>query len=210
MKKVILIIFLFVAFSCKDENKKEEYVGPEEIDIDNNAELFVLDTLDVSNSKKWNLKNTAIDSTNQEIDGSILSRIEQNNSSYIITNAVKALKGSNYRVTILAKRNNNSALGLRITGVYPNRADAIFDLEKGIVVGTSSNGEFNDEKAIIEIIDDNWYKCVLSSEVHADKISVFFGPTSSKTIISNWESGNSIANDVNVITDSIILEETSF
>ena len=200
-----------MAFSCKEDNKKEEYVGPKEVIIPNsNTEEIVLETLNVSNSNKWTLKNINIDSTSQVMDYSILSRIEQNNSSYIISNAVEALNGSNYRVSIIAKKGANSALGLRITGIYPNRSDAIFDLENGKVIGTSSFGELSEEKAKIEVIDENWFKCSLTSKVESEKISVFFGPTASDTKVSHWESGNSSANDISVNINSVILEEISF
>ena len=50
----------------------------------------------------------------------------------------------------------------------------------------------------------------LTSKVESDEISVFFGPTASKTKVSHWESGNSPANNIIINKNSIFLEEISF
>lgn len=196
--------------SCKNETKKEEYSGPQVVKTNEELKGFVIDTINLSNPSKWKSKNIRTDSINQ-VDGiSVLSRIETNNSSYIMTNVTSMVKEGNYRVTLVAKRNSNSFLGLRITGIYPNRADAIFNLEQGKVLGTSSIGDFWDEKATIEIIDDNWYKCILTSEVISDKIGILFGPTISESRVTHWESGITIDNDVTININSVLLEEISF
>ena len=142
--------------SCKNETKKEEYVGPEKIETkeETKEEIkeFIIDTINMSDANKWKLKNINIDSTKQGVDGSVINRLETNTSSYLMSNFTNIEAESNYRVTIYAKRSSNNFLGLRITGIYPSRADAIFDLDQGKVVGTSAIGDFSDESARIELI----------------------------------------------------------
>ncbi|MGK0307147.1 MAG: hypothetical protein ACI8RP_000098 [Urechidicola sp.] len=209
MKKTILILSLITMCSCKNETKKEEYVGPQIIETKEELRLTVLDTLNLSELSKWKLENIRIDSTNQEVRELTFKRAKVDTPAWVMTNVFDILKGSNYRVSIYVKRNLNVNLGLRLTGVFPNRADAVFDLAEGKLIGTSSMGDFENEYATIELIDDNWYKCTLTSEVFSDKLGVLFGPTTDENTISNWLSGTLTENEINIMVDSLLLEEIS-
>ena len=195
--------------SCKNETKKEKYVGPQILEKKEELSQTVLDTLNLSKLNKWNLENINVDSTTQ-LGESIFKRIKTDTPAWVMTNIFDIIKGSNHRVTIYVKRNSNSNLGLRLTGIYPNRADAVFDLDEGKLIGTSSIGDFDNESATIQLVDKEWYKCTLTSEVFSEKLGVIFGPTTNENNISNWLSGSPTQNEVKVLIDSILLEEISF
>jgi hypothetical protein len=96
-----------------------------------------------------------------------------------INNIKIGYTGGKYRISIIVKPNNeNGNLGIRIQEVYPTRFDAVFDLYKGEVRGTFKDSNFIDnEKLVIEPIDDGWFKCSIEAEIHASYFRLVFGPT---------------------------------
>lgn len=211
MKKVIIVIALLM-LACNNKAEKKDDVQKKTTTVEK-KEVSVLKSFTVSEPNKWLLKSIAIDTSETTNEGEKiikLSRTENNIAAYVAMNKVPVFLGSKYRVSFIVKRTeDNKLFGLRMAGVYPNRSDAIFDLEKGTVNGQNSTGDFEKEEAFIELIGADWYKCTLTSEVFADQLNVIFGPTSYKNGVPNWESGTEILSDINILSNSIVLEEIS-
>ncbi|WP_369999096.1 hypothetical protein [Winogradskyella sp.] len=208
MKRIITIICVCILASCqKSKDKKQEYVGPEVVETMKEKEA-VLDTVTLLNSDKWILKNASIDSTSA-IGQSTIKRVEANQPSYTMIFNIPVMEGSKYRVSVLAKKGSEKYFGLRLTSKYPNRTDAVFNLETGKVNGSHALGDFENEKATIESTSDGWYKCTLTTEVFTDRMSIILGSTDNEKLITNWESGTTSLNEVTIKPSSILLEEIS-
>ena len=131
-------------------------------------------------------------------------------SSYTAVNGVEITNGEDYKISLVAKKGENSNhLGFRISGVYPNRVDAIFDLDKGSVKGVSQGGNFENEKASITALGNGWYKCELSGSAFAQKIRIIFGSTNEKTRSQSWESRITQKSNIYIIPSSLTVEELS-
>ncbi|MEM5565633.1 DUF4296 domain-containing protein [Psychroserpens sp. AS72] len=140
------------------------------------------------------------------IDESVfkVSRISNNTPAYLIIKNQKITSGETVLVTIyVQKTNDKSALGLRISGIYPNRVDAIFDLENSKLIGVKSKGYFENEDASIELIDEEWYKCTISAKANIDEIQIIYGPTDADKPIGSWEGKSAILSQVNVTVPTI-------
>ncbi len=128
--------------------------------------------------------------------------------SYISIKNIDVNYGSNYRTSIIVKKGKTcNIFGLRIQGRYPNRVDAIFDLEKGIVIDEASSSDFKNEDASIVNLGDGWYKCSLSGEIYSEKIRVSLGSTTDKRNVNNWEGTTKNKCDINIVPSSLKLEE---
>lgn len=211
MKKLVLAMVVIFMASCKEDNKKSTEAEAKEVTETEVKQITVLDTIALPAFSSWKHNNVE---TSMDAAGNIaqLNRkdaaIAGSTSIYNLT----VFEGSKYRVTVLAKKGNNGdRLGLRMNSIYPNRADAIFDLENGTVVGTYANGEFEKEEASIEPLGDGWYRCSLAAEAFSGKIHLMLGPTNSSKRVSHWEGkgGESYECDIYVNAPSLIVEEIS-
>jgi hypothetical protein len=97
--------------------------------------------------------------------------------------------------------------GLRIQGDYPNRVDAIFDLQKGVVRGSNGLLNFENVATNIEEKENGWYKCSISVTILAKDVRVIFGVTNNSRNIETWEASINQNQDLFLIPESLILEE---
>jgi hypothetical protein len=137
-----------------------------------------------------------------------LSRITSTESAYLSSDLIPVTYASEYKVSIMAKKgDNNSFFGLRITGIYPDRVDAIFDLDEGIVVEYSAAQDFESPMATIEKLSNGWYNCTLSAKVAADQVRIIMGETSKEKNASNWEGKTETMGGIYFLPSSIVLKE---
>ena len=94
-------------------------------------------------------------------------------------------------------------LGLRTQGEYPNRVDAIFDLDKGVVKDQSIGGNFKDVNATIKSLGDDWYLCTLSGKIMSSNVKIILGPTISEIDTGAWEGVTN--KDCDILTTSLSL-----
>lgn len=128
--------------------------------------------------------------------------------AYTAISNLKIFKGSDYELSVKVKKGENSSgFGLRIQSIYPNKMDAVFDLEKGEVIGYTHKGDFYNLHANISNLNNDWYLCSLKGEVLYDKISLVFGPTTNKSSVSSWESKSQTKSDIYIIPSSLKLLE---
>ena len=139
MKRAItLTMTLIFVFSCK--NKNTAYSKPikgveEQSIILPNHPLWVLNRLSLTKVKE------DLNQTNKQLF--ILSRTSTTKTAYASVNNIPVEMGNYYRTSILVKKDGlGVSFGLRIIGEYPNRVDAVFDLEKGLIKGVSDVGTF--------------------------------------------------------------------
>jgi hypothetical protein len=208
MKRIIVFLILVVVFSCKDEKKKETEVVVEEI-FEKQYEIVKNFThLDLLNWSKVRVNAEPV--LNKELQDVTynLSRITSTESAYLSSDLIPVTYASEYKVSVMAKKgDNNSFFGLRITGIYPDRVDAIFDLDEGIVVEYSAAQDFESPMATIEKLSNGWYNCTLSAKVAADQVRIIMGETSKEKNASNWEGKTETMGGIYFLPSSIVLKE---
>jgi len=156
---------------------------------------------------KWKKIKATIKNTNKKYNTKPIYKISRNTiseNSYIIIDNIKTTPGSTIQISIIAKKSGiENYLGLRIQGHYPNRVDAVFDLEKGKVKGKSNGGDFTHENAKIESLGKSWYRCTLSGKVNSDKFKVLLGPTSDKRRVLSWEGKTEEKHNIYIIPSTL-------
>lgn len=210
MNKVLVFLILVVVFSCK-ENKKQQ--GNTEVDVEKPSsegakiiKIFENEDLAIWPKVKVELEPSLIYYADQK--AYLVSRGTALEPSYLSSSPVPVTYGNTYKVSLIVKKGENSGfLGLRIAGIYPDRVDAIFDLNKGIVLGPIVAQDFENPKASIKKLDDNWYMCVLQAKVAADNIKILLGATIENINISGWEGKTNKLVSAYIVPSSILVEE---
>jgi len=210
MNRIItLLITLAFIFNCKGEQKKDKAQVSKTVKVAQsiilpNHSLWSLNRLTlVESEKKLN------DSENQEF---LLYRTSTFQTAYASVNNIPVESGNYYRASILVKKDDlgvGGFFGLRIIGDYPNRVDAVFDLEKGLLKGVADVGDFFKGNAKIEDAGKGWYKCSLIAEVYSNKLKIILGPTSGFGKTITWEGTTKDKSSVYIIPSSLVLEELS-
>lgn len=97
---------------------------------------------------------------------------------------------------VIAKRKSaGNRIALRLQGVYPNRADAVFDLAAGTVVGTAGS-TYTNLSATMTPLGDDWYLCTLTATVvGTDFVQAVVGPTDSTLPVAGWEAASAVLSD---------------
>ncbi|MEM9679508.1 MAG: hypothetical protein AAF901_04225 [Bacteroidota bacterium] len=201
MKKAICILIIFgtISLCCKEE-KKEVVIKKAKVEVPHHTTWGKVAV---------SLEETPDQFLNQNIH--LLSRTdEDSNASYIYTGKIAVDYASTYRVSILAKKTeSNNLMGLRIQGEYPDRVDAVFNLETGELVEVLKGRDFENESASIEAIGDDWYRCSVMAEVTADEVLILIGPTTAENKVNGWESKTNEPCQINIIPSSITFERTA-
>ena len=139
-----------------------------------------------------------------------LSRDNISANAYTVITNNRLNYGRTYSTSIIAKKGKtNNFLGLRTQGEYPNRVDAIFDLDKGVVKDQSIGGNFKDVKATIKNLGNDWYLCTLSGKIMSSNVKILLGPTISEIDTGAWEGLTNKDCDIFIIPSSLLIEESS-
>ena len=204
MKRAItLTMTLLVVFSCK--NKNTAYSKP--------IEGVELQSIILPNYPIWMLNRLSLIKTNENLNQTnkqvfSLSRTSTTETAYASANNIPVEIGNYYRASVLVKQDGlGASFGLRIIGEYPNRVDAVFDLEKGLIKGVSDVGTFIKGGAKIEDIGEGWYKCSLTAKTSAEIIKIILGPSSDSNSVITWESANEKIISICIIPSSLSLNE---
>jgi hypothetical protein len=208
MKRIIVFLILVVVFSCKDEKKKETEVVVEEI-VEKQYEI--VKSFLTEDIATWGKTKVSVEPTTDVEFSDAAYRLSRNTTTdpaYFSSGLIPVTYASEYKVSIVVKKgSNNNLFGLRISGLFPDRADAIFDLEKGTVVDYKTSQDFENPMATIEKLSDGWYKCILSAEVAADNVRIIMGATSAERSVSSWEGTTETQVEVYFMPSSITFEE---
>ena len=140
-----------------------------------------------------------------------MTRKNTSSSSYSVINNINVNYGRQYKVSINLKKGDMGAFfGLRLQGDYPNRVDAVFNLEKGKVEGFSAGGGFEKANAAIKPIGNGWYNCSLSGRIMDYNIKTILGPTTGDKKVSSWEGATNINCDAYILPSSLKIEEVLY
>lgn len=208
MKKIILLIAVTVLLSCKSKHKKTANSNG----VNKNIETPISEAL-IPNVSRWDrisIKLTRENDlfNNQEIF--LMTRVDESKPAYGSFQHVKIESGSTYKLSVIVKRAEiGKGFAMRVQSVYPDRVDAVFNLEKGEVVNTKISGkEFAENiKATIQPMKGGWYKCTLVSDLFSDHIRVVLGPTNANINPAIWETKTLINNNVYIVPSSLKMEE---
>jgi len=139
----------------------------------------------------------------------LLSRTSTSESSFINTKSIKTIIDNRYTTSVVVKKGEKSNLfGLRIQGVYPDRIDAVFNLNDGTIKDKIATGGFKNENASITFLGDGWYKCSVSALINSTKIKIIFGPTTAERKIKAWEGKTNSLVDTYIIPTSLLFKKT--
>ena len=207
-KKALLFAIVFIILACKSEKKEQSG----ENYIDNSLEGFELvEKFIPVDMNKWRTNGVDVIPTDEVVFNEIVFYLTRNTtteSAYYTSTTVPVVYSNRYRVSIRVRKGANSSIfGLRLAGEYPDRADAIFDLEKGSLIKQSAARDFENPKASIEALGDGWYKCMLTTDVLADDLRIIFGATSKERNVSSWEGKTESLGDLYFTPASITIEE---
>jgi hypothetical protein len=161
--------------------------------------------LSIPEISKWQNKSLVLNRNKAIYE---IIRKDNKNASYLKINNLNIDFGNEYMVSFVAKKTESgSLLGLRLQGVYPNRVDAIFDLNNGKVNGTKKQGTFENEKASITPIGNGWFKCTLTAKANVEQLNIFLGPTDNSKDVSNWEGQTATIPGVFLDVDKRLIEK---
>ncbi|WP_052466991.1 DUF4296 domain-containing protein [Psychroserpens damuponensis] len=154
----------------------------------NTVDTFNVD-LEVFKYEDVGLKVFETDEKYREKNVFKLTRKSTINPAYLSVNNDKTSKGESVEATIYVKKTkDNSAFGFRISGIYPNRVDALFNLKDGTLKAVKSTGLFTNETASIKLVDKEWYECKIRVKTKVDKVRIVLGPTDIDKLVKVWES----------------------
>ena len=206
MKKTLVFLVVILSLTCKNEKK-----GDTKADTIETKKELVITTINIPDFTTWgkiriNLEEKVINGGAENTF--LLSRATVTESSFAHSRDIAVNYESSYRASIIVKKSeSNSFFGLRVVGSYPDRVDAIFDLETGSVKEVKKERDFKNPKATIESIGNGWYKCSVMAEPYADKIKIMFGPTIEGKPVLIWEGTIDKQSEVYIMPSSLTLEE---
>lgn len=171
----------------------------------------VVEDVKTPNVSLWVKNKVDVSKTSQIFDNQSVYRISRNNTispSYAIIANNKVNNGERYKTSILVKKADiGSHFGLRVQGEYPNRLDAIFNLETGMVKEASVGGNFDNLKATMIPLGSGWYECILFGNIKTNNIKIILGPTSKDKRSKSWEGAATENCEAFFIPSSLKIEE---
>jgi len=172
-----------------------------------------IEEIKIPDVSSWINNNTILTKTSIKQSNNQAYNISRKNtslSSYTVITNNKINYGGNYQTSIIVKKGNTGTnFGLRVQGVYPNRLDAVFDLEKGVVKEESTGGDSENINTTIKHLGDGWYYCSISGQINTNNLQVILGPTTEEKSSSIWEGVTNRNCDVYIIPSSLLIEEIS-
>jgi hypothetical protein len=177
------------------------------------TERNYIEEVKIPDVKTWINNNNILTQSNSKRKNKDVYNLSRDNISanaYTVITNNKLNYGRTYSTSIIAKKGKtNNLLGFRTQGEYPNRVDAIFDLDKGVVKDQSIGGNFKDVNATIKSLGNDWYLCTLSGKIMSSNVKIILGPTISEIDTGAWEGLTNKDCDIFIIPSSLSIEESS-
>ncbi|WP_298901099.1 DUF4296 domain-containing protein [uncultured Psychroserpens sp.] len=181
----------------KENTTKDDQIANRSRTLLNNKNLS-----DLSDGYSVNIIGTSVEKTDLKFKGKDVIKVTRNSivrAAYVVINDVEIDAQKDIEISVFVKKTQNvSAFGLRISDVYPNRVDAIFDLTQGQLKGIKSTGYFENGGATIEQVDKDWFECKIKTKTKTDKVKIIFGPTDIDKPIEGWEGKSDVLSNVYV------------
>jgi hypothetical protein len=171
-------------------------------------EVESFDEIKISKPNSWQKKNITINQDKQNNNVFKLERASTKQASYVIVDSLETYINTSYKVTMRIKQGETgNAFGLRVQGVFPNRIDAIFNLEKGTLKGITNVGTFSNDGATIKKGKEDWYEVTVKVKPNTNTIKLVFGPTDLELPLIKWVSPTSKISNTFIDFSSIKIEE---
>ena len=178
---------------------------------DINIEEESIKDIEIPDVPLWLNNKTILTKTAKRYNKKDVYKITRNNTtspSYSVINNINVNYGNQYKASIILKKGDVGAFfGFRLQGDYPNRLDAVFDLEKGEVKGFNTGGNFENANATVKALGNGWYNCMLSGKIMDYNIKAILGPTTGDKNVSSWEGTTKISGNAYIVPSSLKLEE---
>lgn len=206
-----MCLFLATIISCKnDKETKTKEVKEEKKEVI--SEIESISEASIPLVSRWTKNNMTIVESEQDDDFNaiILSRTDASKPAFTSFENVQIYNGSTYKISVLVKgAEKQSAFGMRVQSKYPNRVDAVFDLDSGKVIDVKHLGKglADNVKAEIEHKTGDWYLCTITADLFEDSIRVIFGPTNSSLKPEIWEAKTGENNSVYLAPSSFKILE---
>ena len=169
------------------------------------------DKYQISDLNDWTPVNTTVKKIIIRSEKKELIQISRNNddeNSYLISRKINVEKGSKFNLKVISKKGiKGSKLGLRISGIYPNRIDALFNLNTGVVEDIHEDGNFTNVEANMSFFNEDYFSCEISGKTNSNFIQILLGTAGDKIPARIWESKSSITQDLFIINNSIQLNK---
>ena len=212
-EKVLKNEFGVSGFSFQNIEYNQGIIREELTSINQGKEtnITALKRIEIPNFSKWANNEISFKQAATNLNVDRVYTIARNSNikpSYSVIPNIRVNYGRTYSVSLIAKKGIlGNHMGLRIQGIYPNRVDAVFDLEKGNVKGFENAGGFENASVLITPLGKGWFKCSISAQTFAEDVRVVFGPTSDYRSIGVWEASTKEKLDLLVVPSSMIVEE---
>lgn len=209
MKQIIQLIALaFLLFSCNDK-AKESNQSKSTATTTNEIVAKPLEVVFLPAKEHWKFTNTSLRPASliyQSNELYFLESVEIGKSTYVALDNIKIPDvGGLYEISfIIGSTTDDSSFGFRIQEVYPNRVDVAFNLKDQTVIGVDKIGDFIfEEKAKIDFLEDNLYKCTINAEIYSNYVRILFGPSANNPKVLSWESPKGKQESVYIIPESL-------
>lgn len=169
------------------------------------------ETIDLSNISNWAPRDMDWLTNGPTRNGQLsrkLERTTESSSGFVRYGGLNIDYGNTVEVSVLVRKSENSGVfGLRVQSIYPNRADGLFDLSKGEVLGSSNQGSYSSSEAMIESVGNGWYLCTLKTVPNDNRVNIIFGPSGLSKKSGNWEGPIKGKSSVYILPTSLTLKK---
>lgn len=164
---------------------------------------YVSYSQDFSTGVGWTITGPTLANTNNSAvapDGSMtaasLVRTSSSGGTYL-SRSVSGVVGETWTFSVYAKaRNIGGAIGLRVQGTFPDRGDALFNLNTGTLIGVQSSGAYSGTSASIVALGNGWYRCsITTTSANTPPGSVLMAPAATNAIVTGFEAGSTTLSD---------------
>ncbi|KAB1066516.1 hypothetical protein F6U93_13925 [Tamlana haliotis] len=211
MYKLIVFFIFLLTFSCKQSTSSTEDVNIKTARVSTVKNENVIHSFDSEDLVTWSRVRVDIEPSSFYYSGLRAYSISRGTAlepSYLETTSVQVKPGKTYKVSLVVKKSDECPfLGLRIVGKYPDRVDAIYNLDNGTVLGVKVAKDFQNPKADIEKLKDDWFKCSLTAQLPSSDIKLIMGATTKDKDVSRWEGKTNKLVKTYIVPSSIIIEE---
>ncbi len=140
--------------------------------------------------------NNAATAPNNASTATYLVRNSTTQSAYI-QNVLASGSTGMYAASIFVKAGTvGGRLGLRLQGTYPDRGEAVFNIQTGTIVGTNNGGNWTGTTAEIISLPNGWYQLKLITTAAVSNLAfLVLGPSDSTRTVASWEATSTVLSD---------------
>ena len=116
--------------------------------------------------------------------------------SAYIGNASGAGAAGTYTLSVYAQASTvGGGLGIRIQGTFPNRGDALFNLNTGVVLSSGAFGTATNATASITPQSNGWYRCSVTVTLSDILNTIIFSPCETTASVGGFEAASAVVSN---------------